>query len=233
VRHRIYVEALEPEVTVTGDEFHHSIRVVRARVGEAVEVFDRAGHAAAGVVASIDRDRAVITVGDPLPSRESPLAVHLAMAIIQLEKFELVLQKATELGVRTIVPLVTDHVELRPERYANKGERWEKIVFEAVKQCGRSIVPAIEPAAPFDDVLARGGEKILFDADADAAPDGDRPALAEVTLLIGPEGGWSPEELARARAAGVAFQRLGPRRLRAETAAIVAMSIITARFGDL
>jgi 16S rRNA (uracil1498-N3)-methyltransferase len=230
MHHRIFVDAIEPEITIAGDEFHHSVRVVRARVGETVEVFDRAGNAAKGVIASIDRDRAIVTAGDPLPSRESPLALHLAMAVVQLEKFELVLQKATELGVRTFIPLVTEHVELRPERYANKTERWNKIVFEAVKQCGRAVIPKIEDPATFDDVIARGGVKILFDADGDS---GALNAIQDATLLIGPEGGWSPAELERARAAGTLVERLGPRRLRAETAAIAAVSIITARFGDL
>lgn len=232
MRHRIFVDTIEPSVTVTGDEFHHTIRVVRARVGEEVELFDRAGNAARGVVESIEKDRAVIAARDPLPSRESPLAIHLAMAVIQLEKFELVLQKATELGVKTIIPLVTDRVELRPERYSGKMERWNKIVFEAVKQCGRAVVPAIELPATFDDLLARSGTKILFDADADAQ-GGLLSGLQDVTILIGPEGGWSEEELSRARDRKVVFRRLGPRRLRAETAAISAVAVVASRFGDL
>ena len=230
MRHRIFVDAIEPRLTVTGDEFHHSVRVVRVRAGEEVELFDRAGNLARATVESIDRDRAVIVAGEPLPSRESPLALHLAMAIIQLEKFELVLQKATELGVRSIIPLVTERVELRPERYSGKLERWNRIVFEAVKQSGRSVVPAIEEPAKLDAVLSRGGAKILFDADAEPSPI---ERLDGVTILIGPEGGWSDDELRLARERQCLFQRLGPRRLRAETAAIVAASVITARFGDL
>jgi 16S rRNA (uracil1498-N3)-methyltransferase len=230
MRHRIFVDAIAPVVTVTGDEFHHSVRVVRLRAGEEVELFDRAGVAARGTVQSLERDRAVITTGAILTSRESPLAVHLAMAVIQLEKFELVLQKATELGVRSIVPMITERVELRPERYANKRERWEKIVLEAVKQSGRSVVPRLEDAQDFAAVLGRGGAKILFDADAEPSPM-ERPD--EVTILIGPEGGWTEEELRDAHQAGCAFQRLGPRRLRAETAAIAGMAVITSRFGDL
>jgi 16S rRNA (uracil1498-N3)-methyltransferase len=230
MRHRIFVDAIAPEVTVTGEEFHHSVRVVRVRVGEEVELFDRAGNAARGTVQSLERDRAIVTVSERLPSRESPLAVHLAMAVIQLEKFELVLQKATELGVRSIVPMVTERVELRPERYANKRERWEKIVFEAVKQSGRAVVPRLEEAQEFATILERGSAKILFDADAEPSPI-ERPD--EVTILIGPEGGWTDDELRDAREAGCLFQRLGPRRLRAETAAIAATAVITSRFGDL
>ncbi|HEX2120749.1 MAG TPA: RsmE family RNA methyltransferase [Thermoanaerobaculia bacterium] len=230
MRHRIYVDRIEPEVTVTGDEFHHSVRVVRVRAGEEVELFDAHGNVARATVESVERDRAVIRLLEPIASRESPLEIHLAMAIIQLDKFELVLQKATELGVRSFIPLVTDRVELRPERYFGKGERWERIVFEAVKQSGRSVTPSIEPAARFEDVVARAGTRILFDADA---PPSSREPVPPITLLIGPEGGWSEDEIRLAREHGCWFERLGPRRLRAETAAIAAAAILGSRFGDL
>jgi 16S rRNA (uracil1498-N3)-methyltransferase len=231
MRHRIFVDAITtPEVTVRGEEFHHSVRVVRVRAGEEVELFDRAGNAVKGIVDRLDREHAVILTGEPLPSRESPLAITLAMAVIQLEKFELVLQKATELGVRSFVPLVTDRVELRPERYANKRERWERIIFEAVKQSGRTAVPRIEEPRDFANVLRDAGTKILFDADAEPSTFDERNAI---TILIGPEGGWSEEELRFARDAGCLFQRLGPRRLRAETAAIAATAVIASRCGDL
>ena len=230
MRHRIFIDAIAPSVTVEGEEFHHSIRVVRVREGEEVEVFDRAGKMAKATVESIARDRAVLRVGDEIASRETNAAIDLAMAIIQLDKFELVLQKATELGVRSIIPLVTDRVDLRPERYSAKADRWQKIVFEAVKQSGRSIVPTIEAPTQFEDLIQREGTKILFDADA--APSTAQPR-DRATVCIGPEGGWSDHELESARAAGVTFARLGPRRLRAETAAIAAVAILTARLGDL
>ena len=230
MRHRVYVEHLAPEVTVEGDEFHHSIRVVRVRVGEDVEVFDSSGGMARGVVESIERDRAVIRTSEAIASRESSLPIHLAMAIIQLERFELVLQKATELGVRTIIPLVTERVELRPERYSGKEERWRKIAFEAVKQSGRSIPPAIEAPAAFSDLIRRPGTKVIFDAGERASAIAPADAL---TLFIGPEGGWSEDELEAARQSRCIFQRIGPRRLRAETAAIAAVAIISSRFGDL
>jgi 16S rRNA (uracil1498-N3)-methyltransferase len=230
MRHRIHVPEISPTVTVTGDEFHHAVRVARVRQGEEVELFDDAGRAARAKVRSIERDEAVVDLVAELPSRESPLDIHLAVAVIQLEKFELVLQKATELGVRAITPLVTDHVEIRKERYAGKSDRWKKIIFEAVKQSGRSRIPTLHEPAAFADLIAGEGIKVLFDADAEPGALAKPEAL---TLLIGPEGGWSDEELASARAAGCVFQRLGPRRLRAETAAIVAVTAVLSRFGDL
>jgi 16S rRNA (uracil1498-N3)-methyltransferase len=232
MRHRFHLPATLPpgeSVTLTGDEAHHAARVVRVREGEEVELFDGRGRAVSGVVTSVGRD-VVVQLGTEVPSRESRLRMTLAMAIINLEKFELVLQKATELGVATIVPLVTDRVELRRERYAGKVERWNRVVFEAVKQCGRAAIPALEEPAKFDDVVARDGTNILFDLDESPAPAGKVDA---VTLLIGPEGGWSERELALARERGVYVERLGPRRLRAETAAIVAGTIVAQRWGDL
>lgn len=231
MRHRIFVPTIEPTVRVAGDEFHHAIRVVRARAGEAVELFDIAGKSARGVIELIAGDHAIVRVDEELPPRESPLVIHLAMAIIQLEKFELVLQKATELGVRSIIPVITDRLELRKERFAGKAERWQRILLEAVKQSGRSVVPLLEEPQPFESVLKKDGPKLFFDADAEPSPRAG--SLSEVTLFIGPEGGWSEAELALARQHECAFERLGPRRLRAETAAIVACALVAARYGDI
>jgi 16S rRNA (uracil1498-N3)-methyltransferase len=224
MRHRFFSAtelASGATVELTSDERHHA-RVVRVRDGEEVEVFNGRGNGFFGVY-----QNDVIRLTTPAPDRESPVAVHLAMAVIQLEKFELVLQKATELGVRSIIPMVTERVEVRPERYRGKQERWRKIIFEAVKQSGRTRIPDLEEPVEFKDVIAREGLKIVFDADAPATQSPSNPA----TLLIGPEGGFSDDELQAARDRGCAFDRLGPRRLRAETAAIVAAAIITARYG--
>jgi len=229
MRHRFFIpRVLTPGVVqLEGDELRHA-RVVRVREGEEVEVFDGRGGAWMATV----RDDLALELTRPIDApRESPVALHLAMAIIQLEKFELVLQKATELGARSIIPLVTDRCEVRPERYREKGERWQKIVFEAVKQSGRTLVPVVETPATFADLAQRGATKILFDADAEETP---LPARVEDAILfIGPEGGWSDDELASAREHGFVFRRMGPRRLRAETAAIVATALMAARFGDL
>ncbi|HEX7151948.1 MAG TPA: RsmE family RNA methyltransferase [Thermoanaerobaculia bacterium] len=232
MRHRFHTPlpaTVDEPVTLTGDEAHHAARVVRVREGEEVELFDGHGRAATGVITSIGRD-VVVQLRGEVPARESRLDVTLAMAVINLEKFELVLQKGTELGMRAFVPLVTDRVELRKERYAGKMERWNRVILEAVKQCGRATIPSLEEPAPFDDVVGRDGVKILFDLDETPAP---ATAPAAVTILIGPEGGWSERELKLARERGVHIERLGPRRLRAETAAIVAGTIVAARWGDL
>lgn len=234
MRHRVFfpgpIQAGD-EVPVEGDEFHHAVRVARVKEGEEVELFDGRGALSAGRVIALGRDVLSVKIERMLPAREARLAIHLAAAIIQLERFELVLQKVTELGVRSIIPLLTDRVETRPERYRGKSERWEKIVFEAVKQSGRAVLPVVHPPASFTEVVKNAGTKIIFDADEE--PDSAPQSLEEVTLLIGPEGGWSESEIALARQSRCLFQRLGPRRLRAETAAIAATAIVAARHGDI
>ncbi|HEY2091849.1 MAG TPA: RsmE family RNA methyltransferase [Thermoanaerobaculia bacterium] len=235
MRHRIFTpEPFAPgdRIAIRGDELHHSLRVVRVREGEEVELFDGKEAAARGVVTKADHDELVVNVLTIIDAREAHVSITLAMSIIALDRFELVLQKATELGVRSILPIVTERVEIRPERYRGKQERWERIVFEAVKQCGRARLPLLEPPVPFSEAIERPGAKIMFDADVEPSPPlAPSPELA--ILFIGPEGGWSETELEIARAAGVRFRKLGSRRLRAETAAIVAIARVLAESGEL
>ena len=229
MRHRIYVDApLIETVTITGDELHHAARVVRVREGEEVELFDGRGHAASARVETLSRDQLIVRITGELPSREARSRIRLAMSIIQLEKFELVLQKGTELGVASFVPLVTDRIEVREERYRGKTDRWEKIVFEAVKQSGRAMIPPIEKPQTVEE--AWSDVNVVFDADE--TPGTWQPGTP-ATLFIGPEGGWSERELQFMREHNALFHRLGERRLRAETAAIVAAAIVAARFGDI
>ncbi len=235
MRHRIYTpEPFAPgdRIAIHGDEQHHAARVVRVREGEEVELFDGKGTAAHGVITAVGQDQLTVNVLTIIDAREARRSIALAMSIIALDRFELVLQKATELGARSIVPIVTERVEIRPERYRGKHERWERIIFEAVKQCGRARMPQLETPLPYAEAIARPGAKVVFDADTEPSPAPDVPPEAE-TLFIGPEGGWSEQELELARTAGARFRRLGTRRLRAETAAIVALTRTLAESGDL
>jgi 16S rRNA (uracil1498-N3)-methyltransferase len=232
MRHRIFVDDVAgPAIEVSGDEFHHAVRVVRVREGEEIEVFDRRGGAARGRVGAIGRDALRVDVESPIPSRESPVRIHLGAAIIQLEKFELILQKATELGASSITPLMTDRVEIREERFRGKRDRWDKIVFEAVKQSGRMLIPRVNDPTRFDEIVKQDGPRIVFDSEEEPGTAPER--ATELTILIGPEGGWSEREIALARETRCIFQRLGPRRLRAETAAIASLAVLASRYGDI
>jgi len=227
MKHRFFIDAelaVGNKFVLSHDEQHHA-HVVRVRENEEVEVFNGRG---ASFVAKYTTEG--LQIVREAPDREARMAIHLAMSIINLDKFDIVLQKATELGVRSIIPLVTDRVEIRAERYRGKAERWRKIVFEAVKQSGRSVIPIVEEPQPFDEIIKRDGLKIVFDADSDDAP---RQLGDGATIFVGPEGGWSERELQLAREHGCAFERLGIRRLRAETAAIVATALVAARAGDI
>ena len=227
MHHRFFIDAdlaAGTSVALSRDEQHHA-HVVRVREGEDVEVFNGRGASFAATYSESG-----LQLVQPAPDREARHAIHLAMSIINLDKFDIVLQKATELGVRSIIPLVTDRVEIRAERYRGKAERWRKIIFEAVKQSGRSVIPIVEEPQSFDEVVKRDGAKIVFDADSETAAQ----QLADAaTIFIGPEGGWSERELQLARERGCAFERLGIRRLRAETAAIVSIALVAARAGDI
>jgi 16S rRNA (uracil1498-N3)-methyltransferase len=227
MNHRFFVpDGIEIGATIAlPEEERHHARVLRVRDGEEVEVFDAVGRNYVGRF-----DGSGVIVLRETVNREPATAIHLAMSIIQLDKFELVLQKATELGVQSFIPLITDRMELSTERVRGREERWRKIVLEAVKQSGRSRIPPVEQPIKFDEAIAREGQKILFDADAQPSTTDNRQPT---TIFIGPEGGFSERELDLARNAGVTFERLGPRRLRAETAGLAAVTIVSARSGDI
>ena len=221
MNHRFFVPdriEIGSTVPLPQSERHHA-HVLRVQEGEEVELFDSRGRNFLGRFSENG-----IAVLSETANRELRTAISLAMSIIQLDKFELVLQKGTELGVNAFIPLITDRMELRIERVRGKEERWRKIVLEAVKQSGRSRIPQIEQPVKFDEAIRREGLKIVFDADAPPLTTDNRQPT---TVFIGPEGGFSERELAMAREHGAAFQRLGPRRLRAETAAIAAVCAVT------
>ncbi|HUO85481.1 MAG TPA: RsmE family RNA methyltransferase [Thermoanaerobaculia bacterium] len=215
---------------LAGEEFHPAARVRRLGEGEEIELFDGSGTNALAVVRRIGRDELeaeILSTG--LSDREPRIEVTLAIPLIQPDRFELVLQKATELGISGFIPLLTDRTEVRPERMRGKKNRWERIILEAVKQSGRARVPRLEEESSLDQILGRAGTHVLFDADAD--PESAFRVEPQSTLLVGPEGGWSGRELDLARETGCTFVRLGPRRLRAETACIAA-AVLASEIGN-
>ncbi|MDX1584212.1 MAG: RsmE family RNA methyltransferase [Thermoanaerobaculia bacterium] len=216
-------------VRLTGDEFHHAVRVRRLRQDERVEIFDRDGNAFRATVEEIGTDEVVLAVVGPAPSRESPLPLTLGLALIKPDKFELVLQKGTELGVTRFIPIVSARTEVDPEKVMKRYDRWRKIIDESVKQCGRSMRPDLLPPSKLEEIIERGEDVYMLDPEGWDL--GTRPVSA--ILLVGPEGGFTDEERRIADEAGTRAVRIGPRRLRAETAAIAAVTLAQARWGDL
>ncbi|HEX8189735.1 MAG TPA: 16S rRNA (uracil(1498)-N(3))-methyltransferase [Pyrinomonadaceae bacterium] len=233
-------------VLLSEEESRHLRDVLRLRAGEEARVFDGEGREFACVVAEAGgrRGPARLEVRGPAepPGPESPLELTLAVALLKGEKFDLVVQKATELGAARVVPVETKRADVRPrdERDASKRvERWRRLALEAAKQCGRARVPPVEGPTAFNMfVETRAHEaRVLFaeggGASLESLATQTRGRPAAVTALVGPEGGWEDEEVAHARAQGWAVVTLGGRTLRAETAAITVCALLQHLFGDL
>jgi 16S rRNA (uracil1498-N3)-methyltransferase len=219
--------------------YHHLARVLRVRVGDEIVVFDGEGREAEARVTRIWPTEILLNVGSVRAAPAAPVAITLILALLKGDKMDLVVQKATELGVARIVPVTSAHavVKLDAARRTGRHERWAKIAAEAARQCGRAGVPEVTEVRDLAAALAVGaGWRVLFhEAERDATVRRVQPRErpAEVTVAVGPEGGFAPDEVAAARASGYAVCGLGPRVLRAETAAIIAVALIGFAFGDL
>ncbi len=229
-------------VSLRGEELHHLRRVLRLRAGDEVALFDGEGRGFAGRIAGLSGSEATIVLGAEEPrERESPLDLALLPALSKGEKFDWVVQKATELGVREIQPLLTDRGDVRPagDRGARKAERWRRIALEACKQSGRTRLPRIHEPRDLASalVLPPGTLGVALDPEG---PGEETPGLEArlggaggVRLAVGPEGGWSPAERDLLRERGFLLLGLGPRVLRTETAAIVSTALFQFLAGDL
>ena len=223
-------------VMLTSDEARHLREVLRLKPGDDVQVFDGAGREFRAVVSQARREFAELEIRDEIesPRPESPLQLTLAVALLKGEKFDLVVQKGTELGVNRFVPLTTRYadIRLRDETDASKRvTRWQRIALEAAKQCGRGVVPEITLPVAFESVIGEGS--CLLFSERDGQTLNTDLKTANLIAIVGSEGGWSDEELDQARAAGVPIVTLGGRVLRAETAAIATAVLLQHLYGDL
>lgn len=223
-------------VTLSADEARHLREVLRLKVGDEVQVFDGAGREFRAVVSQARRESAELEIGDEIesPKSESPLQLTLAVALLKGEKFDLVVQKGTELGVNRFIPLVTRYADIRLRDEADAAKRvarWQRIALEAAKQCGRSVVPEVNEPVQFESVI--GENSCLMFSERDGQALNTDLKAENLTAIIGSEGGWSDEELEQARAANVAVVTLGGRVLRAETAAITAAVLLQHLYGDI
>jgi len=223
-------------VTLTADEARHLRDVLRLNAGDEVYVFDGAGREFRCTVIKTARDAAELHIeAEVEPAKpESQLQLNLCVALLKGEKFDLVVQKATELGVRRITPLVTRYadIHLRDQSDAAKRvARWQRIALEAAKQSGRAFVPEISLPVAFES-LEIDGVCVMFSERGGEALETLQPSKT-ITALVGSEGGWSDEEIESARARNFHVITLGGRVLRAETAAISITALLQHLFGDL
>ncbi len=222
---------------VQGEEAHHALRVLRLRVGDECELFNGRGQAALARVEQADCGEMTARVTRPLPPMPGIAHVTLAVAVPKGGNMELIVQKAVEMGVRRIIPLITERtiVRLSPADVAAKTKKWARTALEACKQCGVASLPVIEHPLSYTDLLQRSD---LPDLRLQCAILPDSRPLREVLeqargegkqeamLLIGPEGDFTPVEYSQGRAAGYAPVSLGPVILRVESAVFMAVAAV-------
>jgi 16S rRNA (uracil1498-N3)-methyltransferase len=224
---------------LASDKARYLGRVLRLRVGDNLSVFDGEGSEFATTITAIGKTSATLRVDEKTTVRtESPLRVHLVQGISRGERMDFVVQKATELGVKRITPVLTEFgvVKLDAIRAEKRRAHWQKVAVSACEQSGRVRLPLIDPPIPLKNWFGNkpkqvDSEVILRPGTATPLAGIDSPAT-KVCVLIGPEGGFSDTEFEDAEIAGFRPVSLGPRVLRTETAAIAAIAVLQSLWGD-
>jgi 16S rRNA (uracil1498-N3)-methyltransferase len=249
---RVHVDAeLTPGaiVELPRETASHLAKVLRARSGDSIILFRGDGREYLGSVESVRGSRVTASVGNGADvDRESPFAITLVQCVPRGDRMDFIVQKATELGVTRIVPVLSQRsvVRLDAAQAESKAAHWRAVVVNACEQCGRNRLPIIEAPAPLIDHLgsdaylasvAAAGDgpriaRFVLEPEVDAAAAPRAPETA-AQIAVGPEGGFDDEELEAFRIAGFMRLRLGPRILRTETAAIAALTWLQTRFGDM
>ena len=228
------------DVQLEAEQAHYLGRVLRMKTGSELTIFDGSGDEFPAIVTSFRKGSATLQPGEPVRrNRESPLRIRLVQGVSRGERMDFVVQKATELGVSELQPVLTERtvVRLGAGRSERRLAHWQRVAISACEQCGRNSLPAIASPLPVDDYLAADREAAIRISLSPTARNGlgslDAPGEGRVELLVGPEGGLSEAEISNASACGFTPISLGPRILRTETAALAAIALIQARWGDL
>jgi 16S rRNA (uracil1498-N3)-methyltransferase len=234
---RFFAPDLQPtqaRISLSPEESAHLTRVLRLRVGARVLIFDGRGNQHVASVAAIGKNDVEVNVLEPFPAvEEARIPVVLAQAVLKGDKMEAVIRDATMMGVAAVRPVITQRTVVPRSAAEQPGvqTRWHRVAVASAKQCGRAVVPRIEPPSAFDVLLedASIATKLLLVEPA-ANTNGDTLddiAPASALMLIGPEGGWTEEEVQRALAAGFRPLSLGARTLRAESAPLAALAVLS------
>lgn len=223
-------------VTLDQDETHHLRDVLRLDVGDEVSVFDGIGNEFRCAISEIKKKSSTLNTIEETDSAspESPFEITLAATILNGEKYDLVIQKAVELGVAVFIPLQTLRCDVKLKDAAKRLGRWRRIALEATKQSGRAKIMQITEPVDLKAVISHKKNKhvVLF-SERDGGDLATIKPDKKITAIVGPKGGWDDSELEGARSYGLKVITLGGRILRAETAAIAITSILQHRFGDL
>lgn len=239
-RSRIYTpQHLLPSgsLELEGLASHYLVRVLRLSTGDLLTLFNGDGRDYQGEVCEVQRQRVRIRItGSEDPGNESPLKITLVQAISRGERMDYSLQKATELGVYCVQPVISSRVEvhLDEKRQAKRMAHWQGVVISACEQSGRALVPETRIPLSLDEWLAAddGSARLVLDPQASIGLSAIDPGNDTVSILVGPEGGFSTEEMEKVCANGVRPVSLGPRVLRTETAGPAAISVLQIAAGD-
>lgn len=226
-------------VTLSPEASHHVITVLRMPMGTILTLFNGEQRECQATILTPHKKHAVLKVLNVHTiNRESPCHLHLAQGIAKGDKMEWIVQKATELGVAEITPIFTRHGAVKQEkaRFEKKWQQWQAIALSAAEQSGRTTLPLIHPPCDFESFIAQPGNEARYILDPYTSftfKHTVSSGIISARLLIGPEGGFHPEEVKSANINQYQPISLGPRILRTETAAITALSILQALAGDL
>lgn len=232
-------QLISEQIIITGDHARHLSLVLRVKPGEPLIIFDGSGHKFFCNILQVHKKEVVVEKVRQEPcSAESPVSIILAQGIAKGEKMDLIIQKATELGVNRIIPLITERSEVR---HTEKVGRWRKIALSAAEQSGRERIPEIEEPIEFGEFIEQDAVplqmKLIFSEEHNERNFKkillDHKNANNILILVGPEGGFAKDEVTAAVEKGFIEASLGQRILRTETAPISALSIIQYELGDM
>lgn len=227
------------ELELPEDAQNHLVRVLRLREGDTCVLFNGDGHDYDAELTEVGKRlaRARITAARRIDN-ESPLRIHLLQGIARGEKMDLILQKATELGVDSIIPVTAERTEVKLDanRAAKRIAHWQSVIVSACEQSGRACIPQLHPPLALAEAACGvpcDGYRLTLDPQGEYRLATLVPGNTDATIAIGPEGGWSPRDRQILADAGFTGLQLGPRVLRTETAGLAAIAALQARLGDL
>ena len=241
---RFYVPTASAEESTSElpqDEAVHLTRVLRLTAGDAIRVFNGRGDEWHASVQTIAKQRVVVTLESRVtPAPEPRVRVALAVAALKGDKMDDVIRDAVMLGVSSVTPLITTRTEISPRAIESSGRiaRWQRIAISSTKQCGRAVVPQVHDVQPFGDLMRTTRDAVVLVEPSVGVASQTLANLhgahtAALTLVVGPEGGWTAEEIELARASGAMLLTLGAQTLRADAVPIVALTAVRARLEDL
>lgn len=244
--HKFFVSKdniIDNRCTIEGDDVKHIYKVLRLKEGEEVSINNCEGKEYIGKLIDINKKEVIVEILKEIElNNESNIKVHLFQGMPKSTKMDLIVQKNTELGIRSITPIITERVVVKNDSDFKKVDRWNRIALEACKQSKRSLIPNINTPMDFGELLAR-----LKDMDLIVVPYENKEEygikklisdlkvsdIKNIAIVIGPEGGFEEEEILKLEEAGANIVTLGPRILRTETAGFVALSLLMYELGDL